>query len=43
VRRLTGFVLLPLACNSTREVEHVEFDPRMTQQMGEVSKSLCVL
>src|SRR5712671_4163840 len=36
--RFAGFVIFVLACNSTDQVEHMEFDPRMTQQMGEVSE-----
>src|SRR5438552_5393922 len=40
--RLTDFVLA-LACDSSRQIEHVEFNAGMTQQMGEVSEPLGVL
>ena len=43
VRGLTGFIILALACNSSSQIEHVEFDRGMTQQMGEVPESLSVL
>jgi hypothetical protein len=36
---LTGFILLAPACNSREQIKHVEFDPWMTQQMGEVPQS----
>jgi hypothetical protein len=35
-RGLTGFVIIALACDSTCQIKHMEFDRRMTQQMGEV-------
>jgi hypothetical protein len=40
---LTGFVVIALACDSTGQIEHVEFDRRVAQQMGEVPESLGVL
>jgi hypothetical protein len=40
---VAGFVLLALACHSAHQIEHVELDPRMTQQMDEVPDSLSVL
>jgi hypothetical protein len=40
---LTGFVIIALACDSSRQIEHVEFSLWMTQQMGEVSEPLSVL
>src|SRR5580704_10494476 len=32
-----------MACNPAEQIEHVEFDRRMTQQMDDVTESLCVL
>ncbi len=43
LRRPTGFVILALISNSTRQIEHVEFRRRMTQQMNEIAESLGVL
>ena len=43
LRGLTGFFVIALAPDSSRQIEHVEFNPRMTQQMGDVQKSLRVL
>ena len=43
VRGLTGFVILALACDSTRQIEHVKFGRGMTQQMSEVPESFRVL
>ena len=40
---LTGFVIIALPRDSSREIEHVKFDPRMTQQMGEVPEAFGVL
>ena len=40
---LTGFVIIALACDSSCQIEHVEFDPGMTQQMGEVPEPFSVL
>ena len=42
MRRLTGFVFA-LPGDSTRQIEHMEFDRGMTQQMREVPESLGVL
>jgi hypothetical protein len=42
VPRLTGFVLLAMARNSTHQVEHVEFGRWMTQQVANVPESLGV-
>jgi hypothetical protein len=39
---LTGFVIIALACDSTRQIEHVEFHRGMTQQMGKVPEPLTV-
>jgi hypothetical protein len=39
MHRLTGFVPLALGCNSSVQVEHVEFCVRMTQQMSDVPES----
>jgi hypothetical protein len=35
----TGFVIVAPACDSARQIEHMEFDRGMTQQMGEVGES----
>ena len=43
MRRLIGFVIIALPRDSSREIEHVKFDPRMTQQMGEVPEPLGIL
>ena len=43
LNRVTAFVLLALACNSPEQIDHVEFDRRMTQQMGEIPESPCIL
>jgi hypothetical protein len=40
--RLTGFFTIAPACDSSRQIEHVEFNAGMTQQMGEVSEPLGV-
>jgi hypothetical protein len=40
---LTGFVIIALACDSARQIEHVEFGRGMSQQMGNVPESLGVL
>jgi hypothetical protein len=37
----TGLVILT-ACKSTRQIEHVEFNPRMTEQMGDIGEPLGV-
>src|SRR5690349_20639615 len=37
--RLTAFVLFALACNSTEQIENVEFCVRMTQQMSDIPES----
>ncbi|MGB6562675.1 MAG: hypothetical protein WBE69_08735 [Candidatus Binataceae bacterium] len=43
VHQLIGFIVLALACNSPCQIQHVEFDRRVTQEMGEVPESLSVL
>ena len=43
MRGLTGFVIIVLACDSSRQIEHVKFGRGMTQQMGEVAEPLSVL
>ena len=40
---MIAFVVLALARNPAEQIEHVEFDRRMTQQMGDVAESLGVL
>jgi hypothetical protein len=41
---LTGFVVtVALACDSTGQIEHVEFGRWVAQQMGDVPDSLGVL
>ena len=37
------FVLVALARDSSRQIEHVEFGRRMTDQVGDVTESLAVL
>jgi selenophosphate synthase len=38
VRGLTDFVVIAPTRDSTCQIKHMEFDPGMTQQMGEVSE-----
>jgi hypothetical protein len=40
---LTGFVIIALACDSTGQIERVEFVRGMTQQMGQAPESFSVL
>jgi hypothetical protein len=40
---LRAVVVLALARNSTEQIEYVEFNRRMTQQMGKVAESLRIL
>ncbi|MGC2304432.1 MAG: hypothetical protein WA447_14040 [Candidatus Binatus sp.] len=35
-RRQIRFAIVALAGDSTRQIKHMELDPRMTQQMSEV-------
>jgi predicted cation transporter len=37
------FLILRLACDSTRQIEHVKFDCGMAQQMGKIAEPLGVL
>jgi hypothetical protein len=39
---LTGFGIVTLACDSSRQIEHMEFNARMAQQMREVPESFSV-
>ena len=43
LRGLTGFIIIALACDATGQIQHVKFDPGMTQQVGEESQALGVL
>jgi hypothetical protein len=43
VRGLTDFVVIAPTRDSTCQIKHMEFDPWMTQQMGEVPDSPGVL
>ena len=43
VHGLIGFIVIALACNSSCQIQHVEFGRGMTQQMGEVAEALSVL
>ena len=36
-------VVVALACDSSRQIEHMEFDRGMTQQVGEVPEPFRVL
>ena len=38
----TGFVIVAPACDSTCEIEHMEFDRGVAQQMSEVPESLSI-
>jgi hypothetical protein len=40
---LPGFVILTVASDSTRQIEHMKFGARMAQQMGYVSEPSSVL
>jgi hypothetical protein len=40
---LTGVVVIAMACDSTRQIEHVELGRGVPQQMGKVPESLGVL
>ncbi|MGD0119750.1 MAG: hypothetical protein ABSD30_16910 [Candidatus Binatus sp.] len=42
-RRLAGVVLVALAGDSARQIEHVEFGRGMPQEVGEVAETLAVL
>src|ERR1700722_16841481 len=43
VRGLTGFIMIALARDPSCQIEHVEFDPGVTQEMGEVPEPFRVL
>jgi hypothetical protein len=40
--RQTGFITIALACDSTRQIEHVEFGRRVAQQMSEVPHAFSI-
>jgi hypothetical protein len=39
---LTSFIIIALACDSTRQIEHVKFDAGMAQQMGDLPEPFTV-
>jgi hypothetical protein len=43
LRRSSGFIIAALACDSSRQIEHMKFGARMAQEMGEVPESFGVL
>jgi hypothetical protein len=40
---LTGFVIIALAGDSASQIKHMEFDPGMAQEMGDVPEPFRVL